>query len=147
MADELAGASPYSIAQPFPGRTTAVHDRRWSTRALWGLVAAMMVVLMYKSVTPATTRPVVSVGDKVAHALAYGALAVAVVAALRRGSSWGAGRVALVAFGWATAYGALAEVIQAFVGRVADVWDGMANAAGAGLVVLVFLCLAARRAG
>jgi len=113
---------------------------------LWGLVAAMMAVLMYGSVRPMAGESLVAKSDKVAHALAYGALTVAVVAALRRGSSWGAGRVALVAFGWAAAYGALAEVIQAFVGRVADVWDGMANAAGAGLAVLAFLCLAARRA-
>jgi len=122
-----------------------VRARRFIRIGLWALVAAAMVVLMYESVKPADAESLAAKSDKVAHALAYGAFACIVLAAARAGSGWSAGRAALVAFAWATGYGALAEIIQAFVGRVADVWDGLANAVGAGLVALAFVRLAAWR--
>ena len=122
-----------------------VRSRRSVEIGLWVVVAAAMVFLMYESVKPSDRESLAAKSDKTAHALAYGGLAAVLVAALRYGSRWSAGRVALTAFAWATAYGAIAEVIQLFVGRVGDVLDALANAAGAGLVALAWLRLRARR--
>jgi VanZ family protein len=122
-----------------------VLTRRRLAIGLWVLVAAAMVVLMYESVKPADPASLAAQSDKVAHALAYGLLAGIVLAAVRVSAAWPAWRVALAAFLWATAYGALAEVLQAHVGRTSDLWDGVANAAGAGLVALAFLGVRAWR--
>ena len=113
--------------------------------SLWALVAAIMVALMVVSVRPIDRESMVMGSDKVSHALAYGALACSLVAALRVGSRWSAARVAAVAFAWATAYGALNEVLQLFVGRSCEWVDALANAAGAGVVALAWLCLEAWR--
>ncbi len=124
---------------------TTPRARRLTELALWALVAAAMVVLMYESVKPVDAESLAARSDKVAHALAYGAFACIVLAAARVGSGWSVGRAALVAFAWATGYGAVAEIIQASVGRVADVWDALANALGAGIVALAFVRLAVWR--
>lgn len=109
------------------------------------LVVVMMAGLAWGSVRPLPGDTVVARSDKTAHAVAYGAFAAVLVLALRTRRGWGAGRVAAIAFAWAAGYGAAMEVAQSFVGRLCDVLDALANAAGAGLVALLWLCVAAWR--
>lgn len=82
-------------------------------------------------------------GDKLVHAAVFGLLAALWYWA-RRGSD-GAGRAASTATALAVLWGALDEAHQSFVpGRTADLFDLLADAAGAVLAALA--CLAAARA-
>lgn len=118
---------------------------RFIELGLWLAVVAMMAALTVVSVRPAREGPLVSANDKICHALAYGAFAAVVLVALRARAPSSAARIALIAFGWAAGYGGMMEIVQLFVGRTADLWDAVANALGAALVVLVWLRLRAWR--
>lgn len=80
--------------------------------------------------------------DKLAHAAAFGLLALLVLFALPVRSL----RAALAAVVLATAYGLADEVHQAFVaGRSSDALDLLADAAGAGLFAFSYEALRDRR--
>ncbi len=83
------------------------------------------------------------VGDKTLHALEYGVLGVLCHRALRgAGGAWAAARALPLAIVAAVLYGLTDEVHQAFVPRrEADVWDLVADGAGATLVTWVWHCL------
>jgi VanZ family protein len=69
--------------------------------------------------------------DKVAHAVAFGLLAVLTARALRA-AGWGAARILVAAALAASLYGAMDEWHQSFVpGRDPDPWDWAADTAGA----------------
>jgi len=98
---------------------------------LWAPVVIYMVAIFYAS--SLTNPPVPANTDKPIHWLAYLGLAVLVVRALAGGLprriSLG---VAAAAVAITIAYGATDEVHQLFVpGRTGDVYDLMADAAGA----------------
>lgn len=83
--------------------------------------------------------------DKVAHAIAYAALAGAAARALGR-SGAGAGRAAALAFVAAAAYGGALEWIQPRFGRTQSLLDAAANALGAALGALAWQAVASRAA-
>lgn len=106
---------------------------------LWGPVAAWMGFIQYASVRPVVEIPPETIPhtDKLLHALAYALLALLLVRALRSSSTLKAADIALAAFAWSTAFGAAQEMLQYFLpNRTCDLFDLLANAAGAGLAVL-----------
>ena len=111
--------------------------------ALWGPVAAHMLLIFALSSVPRLPAPPGGLSDKQAHALAYAVLALLLCRALAGGSLWRvtAGRAALAAT-LAIAYGATDEWHQSFVpGRESDLADLFADAAGAGLAAAAcFAC-------
>ena len=115
------------------------NPRHWAAR--WLPVAAWMGFIQYASV-----RTVVEIGpetlpqaDKLLHALAYALLALLIVRALRAAAALALGDVALAAFAWATAFGALQEMLQHFIPkRSCDLLDLLSNGLGAGLAVLAW---------
>jgi VanZ family protein len=98
---------------------------------LWVPVVAYMTVIFYAS--SLTDPPVPSNTDKPLHWLAYLGLSVLVVRALAGGLPRPISRgIAAAAVAITVTYGATDEVHQMFVpGRTADVYDLMADAAGA----------------
>lgn len=105
----------------------------------WLLTGAAMAALYWASDRVLGTGAARAVSDKVLHAGAYAVLAACWLAALR--ASWPA--VAPVPLAWlaacaASLYGATDEWHQSFVvGRTADVWDWVADSAGAAAVALI----------
>ena len=107
-------------------------------RTLLGWVPATLwtVVIYLLSSQPSLPSPA-SVGDKQAHALAYGLLALLCLMGLT-GWRWRriAGASLLGAFVLAVLYGVSDEFHQSFVpGRTPDLADVVADAAGAGLAL------------
>jgi len=84
--------------------------------------------------------------DKLAHAVAYGILALLLARALRGSSRARLGDIALIACIWATAYGGLEELIQRLLERTPDFLDILSNAAGAAIAALAWWGVARRRA-
>ncbi|AEB11162.1 VanZ family protein [Marinithermus hydrothermalis] len=92
-----------------------------------GAALAYMALIYWVSDRPGSAVGIPAPWDKLAHALAYAGLGWL----LGRGT----GRAGW-AWGIAAAYGVLDELHQARVpGREADLWDGVADALGAGLGV------------
>ena len=102
-----------------------------------------MAGIGYASVRPFTAGTAIAQSDKLAHALAYGLLALALARALAGGAGLKLGEAAFIACIWATAYGGIAEIVQHFVGRHADLFDVLANAGGAALAACSWLLAAA----
>ncbi|MBI2896077.1 MAG: VanZ family protein [Deltaproteobacteria bacterium] len=76
--------------------------------------------------------------DKGIHFVEYAILALLLLFALRRSSTWSPRALALVAWIVAAAYGATDELHQAFVpGRYCSGYDWLADATGAGLAVFM----------
>lgn len=99
---------------------------------LWGPAIAFMALMYWGSTTPSPPVPP-SVSDKVLHLGGYALLAVLLTRALAGGLPAPVTlRVAMLAIGFAVAYGALLEVRQAFIAaRTAEMADAYADAAGA----------------
>ena len=97
----------------------------------WAPVAVYMAAIFY--VSSISDPPVPGGSDKPLHWLAYTGLAVVVVRALARGIPRPFGlRIAITAVLITIGYGITDEVHQLFVpGRSGDVYDLMADAAGA----------------
>jgi VanZ family protein len=96
-----------------------------------------MVAIWVGSSFPVPPTPLMEfeLGDKVAHAVVFGVLAILIRYAFGRSTrmpGWQSFAAVLVA----TAYGAIDELHQSFVpGRTADVWDFVADAGGATFLV------------
>ena len=117
-------------------------QRRWQARlpcqrtlaGRWqAATAAYAVCIFVASVIPVAPRFAPGRLDKAVHLCEYLLLAWLLVQALRAGAhraaSW-------VAWGWATGYGMMLELVQALVPwRSAEVSDALANALGAALGV------------
>jgi len=98
-----------------------------------GLSCVFAVIILVKSLTPALPSLNANHADKYIHVLAYLVLAVVVLPALPRLRPfyiW----VGVAGFGLGV------EVLQGLVntGRSADIYDGIANATGALLAVLIW---------
>ena len=110
---------------------------RWRTAAPLALMAAIAVA-SHAPLPVGLPGP----SDKLAHAAVFGLLAALWYWA-RRGTD-GAGRAAATAVALAVLWGAIDEAHQSFVpGRTADLFDLLADAAGAVLAALA--CLGASR--
>ena len=109
-----------------------------TVRVVRGLLAAYWIALFLVTHVPLPPRvPSVAGADKVFHAGAYAGLAflLALLAALRVAPSW---RQYTKIFALVAAYGAIDELLQIPVGRTCDVWDWLADIAGAAAGLLVF---------
>ena len=102
--------------------------------ALWGPVAAYMAAIFALSSQAALPGSSLS-PDWVQHGIAYAGLALVALRATSGGRWSGVGaRALLLAWAIATIYGVTDEWHQSFVpGRMADVRDVVADAAGAAL--------------
>jgi VanZ family protein len=110
---------------PPPG--SAVPERRGAAlRSVWLLLwLAALAILVAGSLNPITRPPSAYSFDKLAHLLAYGALAAVPALLLRQG------RHVLAAAFLLLAVGGGVEVLQSLVpGRMGSVADALANAAG-----------------
>ena len=107
-----------------------------SAVARWRAVTAAYAVLLFVfSVIPIAPRLAPGQLDKVAHLCEYLLFAWLLTYALRSSSKR---KVLWAAWGWATAYGAAIELLQALIPwRSAEVMDGVTNAAGAALGVWI----------
>lgn len=104
----------------------------------------MGLIWMLSSQSQPIALPDVPFRDKLAHGLEYGILAVLNLWALRRSFPQPAVRSVVVAVLLTSAWGYLDELHQAFVpGRYADVYDWLADTAGA--IVLASLAAIASR--
>ncbi|MDP2004095.1 MAG: VanZ family protein [Rubrivivax sp.] len=96
-------------------------------RAQWrGLLLALVLVVSFAALSPASHAPTLGASDKLDHLLAFGALGLAAALSLQAGRSrsTAAGAGLLV-------YGALIEILQTLVpGRHADAMDLAVDAAG-----------------
>lgn len=100
--------------------------RRWQAAT-----AAWAVCIFVASVIPVAPKLVPGRLDTVVHLCEYLLLAWLLAQALRASAQR---RLAVIAWGWATAYGAILEMVQAFVPwRSAEISDALANALGAAL--------------
>lgn len=106
---------------------------------LWGPVVAYMAIIFALSSRSVLPSPL-GLNDKVVHFGFYGGLALLALRATAGGRLAGLSLPAmLAAWAIATVYGATDEFHQSFVpGRSADVWDLVADAAGAALAVVAF---------
>lgn len=124
-----------------PDSSTPMPD--WSSssarRALATLPAVLWAAVIFSlSSRPTLPSPEVVGFDKVAHFGAFALLALLVVLALRvrdvgrRGSAW-------LSVAISCGYGVLDELHQSFVpGRIPDLFDLLADAAGAAVAVTVW---------
>ncbi len=114
-----------------------------------GLALGWMAVLFWLSSQPAIDAPLLFPGqDKLFHAGVYGLLAAALLGAQPAGRRGYGRRQAWLAAALASLYGITDEVHQAFVpGRSADVWDWVADTAGAALAAWLLARASALRAG
>ncbi len=122
-----------------PAMSSAAPRRPWLALTGWLVVGAAMAALYLASDRALSIDAGVKISDKLLHFGAYALLAALWLAALR--ATWPAagrrGQAWLAALA-ATAYGATDEWHQSFVvGRVADPWDWVADAAGAATVALL----------
>ncbi|HSI32928.1 MAG: VanZ family protein [Phycisphaerae bacterium] len=113
------------------------------SRVLWILTIAYAAFLATMTHLPPRKLPETGVNDKLEHFGAYGLLAGAVFCAAWASwprHAWRATWVALVA---ALAFGVLDELTQAIpgVGRSCELNDWLADAAGAGIAVVVMTCV------
>lgn len=109
---------------------------------LWAPVVGFMTLLFAFSSQPGVGGPD-WVWDKLAHALAYGALGLLCLRALHEGLDRPRPRPTLLAMLITVGYGVLDELHQATVpGRDASVLDAFADATGAGLSIPLFGLLA-----
>jgi len=122
-----------------PAARSAATPRGGARRlALWGPVAAHMVLILTLSSFPRLPAPPGRLSDKQAHAIVYAVLTGLLCRALAGGRSSGltAGPIA-VAVVVAVAYGVTDEWHQSFVpGRQSEVADLLADATGAGLAAV-----------
>lgn len=126
----------------------------WSTRIVFywvPLIGYAGLIFYFSSLPqPQELMPVFleEVGDKVLHLAEYGLLGILSYRALRHASGhWAANYAVALAIAVAVLYGITDEVHQAFVPeREADLWDLLADAAGAGLAVWVWHRFARGRA-
>jgi VanZ family protein len=102
----------------------------------WAVVAAYMAAVFIVSGRPGPDLPPVAHADKLLHAAAYGVMAGLAAWALANGRLREvSGRVALLAWAIAAAYGSSDEWHQFFVpGRQSDWRDLVADAVGAAAV-------------
>jgi len=117
---------------------------------LWAPAAACAGLIQYGSVrTVVEFGPEglpIPQGDKLVHAIAYALLAVLLARALRGSLRLGLSLAALAAIAASVAYGGLQEIIQSFLpNRSCDVFDLLANTAGAALAALLWHAVASRR--
>lgn len=117
-----------------------MHGLWWLPAASW---AGLIFVLSATS-DPARRAPSwILVHDKLVHASLFAILSLLICLAMRRAHSASWLRAATVGFVLSTLYGATDEIHQLFTpGRVPDLHDAAANAAGA---LLSFLFPLARR--
>ena len=111
-----------------------------SRRFFFGLFVCGLVAVIVLSLLPAEAMPALEVSDKIEHAAAYAFLAFTGALALRRPHRWLVAGLAVL--------GIALEIAQTLVpGRSFDLVDGLANAAGAILGVLLAHLLPTFRQG
>jgi VanZ family protein len=104
---------------------------------LWILCAAYWVALFTLTHLPRVPAVGQRVQDKLAHFLAYGVLAgVLYLAMWASSSAWK--RTSFFVLAVTLLYGAMDEVTQPLVGRSCELYDWLADAAGAIVVVGIF---------
>lgn len=87
------------------------------------LTLGLALVVALVTLTPSQTLPPAPGSDKLHHFLAFGAVAFPIALARPHAFVW-------IVFA-VSAYGAMIEAIQPYVGRQGDVMDALANSAGA----------------
>ena len=108
-------------------------EATWRALHYWGLPLALVaLVFLFSSMPgPRVDIQIFPHADKVAHAMEFGALALALVRALVNTTRWQPWLVVGLSVAFAAAYGVLDEYHQSFVpGRDADAWDVMADMVG-----------------
>jgi VanZ family protein len=114
-------------------------------RIAWWMTITYWVALFAATHIPAYKLPRVSVNDKTIHTVCYGLLAIALMISLHLRGRLNAG-TGITVLAILLAYGAIDEWSQIPVGRSCELADWYADAAGAGVgVVMVTLLL--RRGG
>ena len=103
-------------------------------RSFTGLAIAFATIILVKSLTPALPSLSINNVDKYIHVIAYLVLGVVTLPALPHI------RPVLVCLGVA-GFGAGIEILQGIIntGRSADIYDGVANALGAVLAVIIWI--------
>ncbi|QDU97442.1 VanZ family protein [Lignipirellula cremea] len=114
-----------------------------------GPIAAVVLLLYWFALFVATHLPNVSSplrvqhSDKLLHFTAYLILAFLAVVVLNT-PDWSRWKRYALIFGLLAAYGAIDELFQLMVpGRTADVWDWLADMAGAGCGLALFIAVRA----
>jgi VanZ family protein len=123
--------------------------RVWSWLEGWGPVVLWACLIFTLSSLPGGSLrlPPIPCADKLAHAGVYGVFALALLRALRRGTSWPAPLLCAVTLGAALVYGISDELHQSFVpGRSVEALDVAADAAGATLACGLWQLVAHLRA-
>jgi VanZ family protein len=113
----------------------------------WGPAVAFMGAIFIVSGMPDVGTLPARTSDKAAHFAAYGLLAVLLIRAFA-GAAWAGCTASAGHKSWtlAAVYGVSDELHQSFVpGRTPSVGDGLADAAGAALGVVVVLAVARAR--
>jgi hypothetical protein len=115
-------------------------NRTWQTIGAQLGLACYWLALFVTTHVPTEMVPLPGgISDKSPHVIAYAVLAVAFATAWRVTSgqqlSW---RQLCAAWAIVVAYGAFDELSQSAVGRVASVWDWLADAVGAAVGLAIF---------
>ena len=92
-------------------------------RVAIALTAILVLIVAFLTLTPSDKLPSAPGGDKLHHFLAFGAIAFPIAFARPRLFVW----IVLAV----SAYGAVIEIIQPYVGRHGDIMDALANSIGA----------------
>lgn len=107
-------------------------------RSAWVLTGIYWLCLFAMTHVPAPRLPQVGVSDKTAHMTAYALLALGLGISLWLGR-FSPVKACLIALAIAAAYGAVDEISQIPVGRIADVNDWFADLTGAVVACLIVL--------
>ena len=113
-------------------------------RAYWIVTAVYWAGIFTLTHLPANRIPPTRVSDKVGHMAAYGILGILLFASLRA-SQWTIRQACIGVLGIGMIYGALDELLQIPVGRVADIKDWFADVTG--LAFATVICVAVERMG
>jgi VanZ family protein len=98
------------------------------------------IYLVSSSSLPGRLKQLVPFQDKLAHLVVFASLGFLLGRAARVGWCWSWNRAALFAVAIASAYGLLDEWHQSTVpGRTAEIWDWIADTAGAALAQIPLL--------
>lgn len=118
-----------------------------STWLLWAPVVLQMAVIFGASSLPNLGSLPGNISDKTGHIIGYALLSLLLIRALARGRAEGiTWRTVAIAIAFSTLYGASDEFHQKFVpGRNADVFDVLADIAGAASAAVIAVAFRAVR--
>jgi VanZ family protein len=105
----------------------------WLRTGLWAMTAVYWLALVVLTHTPRPPSAGIHISDKLAHLAAYALLAGMLYACLWSGRT--PRRTAWLTLVVVLVYGAVDELTQPLAGRSCELFDWLANAAGAAMVV------------